>query len=109
MAKRTRPTSAPLTFDLPESLVAKIDALRRDRGLKTVSEVVRLAVEEFDFTRCEFTTDPYRQISVRVGTAQRGLLKRVARQKHASVGEVLRRAVEALPLSSGSAKKKAAR
>jgi len=75
MAKRSRPTSAPLTFDLPESLVAEIDALRRDRGLKTVSEVVRLAVEEFDFTRCEFATDPFRQISVRVGSAQRGLLK----------------------------------
>jgi Arc/MetJ-type ribon-helix-helix transcriptional regulator len=109
MAKRSRASSAPLTFDLPESLVAKIDEVRRERGLKTVSEVVRSAVDEFDFTQCEFATDPYRQISVRIGTTQRGLLKRVARQKHASVGEVLRRAVEALPLKSSSAKKSAAR
>lgn len=109
MAKSSRAPSAPLTFDLPESLVEKIEVLRRERDLKSVSEVVRLAVDEFDFTRCEFATDPFRQISVRIGTAQRGLLKRVARQKHASVGEVLRRAVEALPVKAAGAKKSSAR
>ena len=107
MATRSRSNSSPLTFDLPDSLIAKIESLRRQRNLKSVSEVVRLAVDEFDFTSCEFTTDPFRQISVRVDDAQRGVLKRVARQKRASIGEVVRRAIEALPIKApASAKKK---
>lgn len=110
MASRSRPVSAPLTFDLPESLIAKMEAIRSSHGLKTVSELVRHAIAEFDFASCEFATDPYRQISVRVGSAQRSLLKRIARQKHASVGEVLRQAIDALPVQpSGASKKKAAR
>ena len=106
MASRTRPVSAPLTFDLPESLIAKMETTRAGLGLKTVSELVRHAVTEFDFASCDFATDPYRQISVRVGTAQRALLKRIARQKHASVGEVLRQAIDALPAPAARAKKK---
>lgn len=109
MASRSRPVSAPLTFDLPESLIAKMEAVRDSHGLKTVSELVRHAIAEFDFASCDFATDPYRQISVRVGTAQRSLLKRIARQKHASVGEVLRQAIDALPVKQAVAKKKAAR
>ena len=100
MATRSRSNSSPLTFDLPDSLITKIESLRRQRNLKSVSEVVRLAVDEFDFTTCEFSTDPFRQISVRVADAQRGLLKRVARQKRASIGEVVRRAIEALPIKA---------
>jgi Arc/MetJ-type ribon-helix-helix transcriptional regulator len=111
MASRSTSNSSPLTFDLPDSLLVKIESLRRQRNLKSVSEVVRLAVDEFDFTSCEFTTDPFRQISVRVADAQRGVLKRVARQKRASVGEVVRRAIEALPIKPTAAvkKKRAAR
>lgn len=109
MASRSRSVSAPLTFDLPESLIAKMEAARSRHGLKTVSELVRHAIAEFDFASCEFTTDPYRQISVRVGASQRSLLKRIARQKRASVGEVLRQAIDALPLNPPGAKKKAAR
>jgi Arc/MetJ-type ribon-helix-helix transcriptional regulator len=109
MASHSHPVSAPLTFDLPESLIAKMETARASHGFKTVSELVRHAIAEFDFASCDFVTDPYRQISVRVGTAQRTLLKRIARQKHASVGEVLRQAIDALPVKQAGAKKKAAR
>ena len=51
MASRT--ASAPLTFDLPISLLDQIEICRRRNGLKTASEVVRLALEEFDFERCD--------------------------------------------------------
>jgi len=81
----TRSASAPLTFDLPTSLIAKIDSGRRKYGLKTASEA------------CKPARDPHRQLSVRLGANQRAMLKRYAKKKNASVGELLRFALEALP------------
>ena len=98
----TRTASAPLTFDLPISLIAKIEASRRKYGLKTASEVVRLAIDEFNFEDCRPARDPHRQVSVRLGASQRAMLKRFAKKKNASVGELLRFALEGLPRKSRS-------
>jgi Arc/MetJ-type ribon-helix-helix transcriptional regulator len=97
MASRSKKNSAPLTFDLPLTLIAKIKSLRNGHGLQTASEVVRLAMDRFDFDRCQPTTEPHRQISVRITTQQRAMLKRYAKKKDSSVGELLRLALEALP------------
>jgi len=97
MASRSTKKSSPLTFDLPLALIAKIDALRKSRALGTASQVVRLAIEQFDFDGCSPRHEPHRQISVRVAASQRAMLKRYARSKDASVGELLRLALEALP------------
>lgn len=97
MAKSSRKPSAPLTFDLPESLIARIESCRRAHGLKTASEVVRAAISGYDFEACKPARDPHRQISVRITPGQRAMLKRYSRQKDASVGELLRFALEALP------------
>ena len=97
MARNSRKAAAPLTFDLPVSLIAKIGVCRRGHALKTASEVVRLAIDTFDFESCEPSRDPHRQISVRVTNDQRAMLKRHARKKDASVGELLRFALESLP------------
>jgi|SRR5580692_4897328 hypothetical protein len=96
MATRSH-ASAPLTFDLPLSLIGKIQACRRGHGLKTASEVIRLALERYDFEDYKPTRDPHRQISVRIGARQRAALRRYARSKDASVGELIRLAVEDLP------------
>jgi hypothetical protein len=107
MAKKSRKASAPLTFDLPVSLIAKIEACRRGHAFGTASEVVRLAIGTFDFESCVPVRDPHKQISVRVTADQRATLKRYARQKDASVGELLRHALESLPVKPAkSAKKK---
>jgi hypothetical protein len=90
--------SAPLTFDLPVSLIAKIGACRRGHKLKNASEVVRMAVANFDFESCSPVRDPHRQISVRVSNSTRAMLRRYARLKDASIGELLRYALEALPV-----------
>lgn len=100
MASNSRKASAPLTFDLPVSLIAKISACRRGHGLKTASEVVRFAIQTFDFEGCQPTRDPHRQISVRVTSNQRAMLKRYAKAKDASIGEMLRLALESLPLKA---------
>jgi Arc/MetJ-type ribon-helix-helix transcriptional regulator len=105
MAKSTRKASAPLTFDLPESLIARIETVRRGHGFKTASEVVRTAIEGYDFEGAEPSRDPHRQISVRITTDQRSMLKRYARTKDASVGELLRLAIEAMPPKGGKKKK----
>ena len=44
MPTRKSSASAPLTFDLPLSLISKIEAYRKTRGMKTSSEVIRLAL-----------------------------------------------------------------
>ena len=96
MSTRSRPGSAPLTFDLPISLIEKIELARRSRGLKTASEVIRFALEQYDFESCKPVHDPHRQISVRIAPRQRATLKRYARAKRVSVGELLRFALEDL-------------
>lgn len=105
MARNSRKASAPLTFDLPISLIAKISACRRGHGLKTASEVVRFAIKTFDFESCEPTRDPHKQISVRVSADQRAMLRRYAKSKDASIGELLRLALEDLPLKAAKKKK----
>jgi hypothetical protein len=105
MPRSSRKGSAPLTFDLPVSLIARIGACRKGHGFATASEVVRLAIASFDFEGCKPARDPHTQISVRVTGAQRAMLKRYARQKDASVGELLRFALEALPLKAAKRKK----
>lgn len=97
MASRSRPASAPLTFDLPLSLIDKIEVCRRGHGFETASEVIRYALDRVDFDAYRPSHDPHRQISVRVGLKQRVALKRFAKQKKASVGELLRLALESLP------------
>ena len=108
----SRSVSAPLTFDLPVSLLGKIESSRKNHGLSTASEVVRRAIEEFDFEGCEPARDPHRQVSVRLGSAQRAMLKRFAKKKDASVGELVRFALEAFAEKAPkgvAAKKKAKR
>jgi hypothetical protein len=104
MANRNNKSSAPLTFDLPLALIAKIKSLRSGHGLQSASEVVRLAMERFDFDRCQPVTVPHRQISVRITTNQRTMLKRYAKKKDTSVGELLRLALEELPAKAGKKK-----
>jgi Arc/MetJ-type ribon-helix-helix transcriptional regulator len=100
MASRSSKGSAPLTFDLPGSLIEKIQALRKGRALKTASEVVRLAIEQFDFSACAPEREDRQQISVRVTNSQRAMLKRYAKGKDSSVGELIRLALDDLPIKA---------
>lgn len=99
--------ASPLTFDLPASLIGKIARTRKAHGLASASEVVRLALANFNLGSFQPDRDPHTQISVRIGATERAALKRVARQKNASIGELIRAALEQLP--ERPAKGKAAR
>src|SRR4051812_28080065 len=104
MAKKSTPTPAPLTFDLPVPLISKIETHRKKLGLKSTSEVVRLAIAEFNLDRYESDVSEHRQISVRLPGPTKAALVKAAKKKRVSVGELLRVAIEALP-AKGAAKK----
>lgn len=99
MPPRANSSPAPVTFDLSLDLLAKIESCRKRLQVGTVSEVVRAALDRFDFAGCQPDVTPHRQISVRLTGEQRKTLKRFARLKGVSVGELLRLAVEDLPVT----------
>lgn len=106
MAKKSAPTPAPLTFDLPVSLIAKIESHRKRLGLKSTSEVVRLAIGEFNLDRYESDSSEHRQISVRLPGPTKNALVKAAKKKRVSVGELLRVAIETLPAKAAAKKAK---
>lgn len=89
--------SAPLTFDLPVSLIAKIEAIRSDHELDSASEAIRMALAKFDLDGFTSDVEEHTQISVRVDAATRKGLKRAAKTKDVSVGAIVRAALEAVP------------
>lgn len=105
MAVKLAPNWAPLTFDLTQPQVAKIESTRRTLSLSTASEVVRLAISQFDFASYEAKRPPHRQISVRLSPELREKLRRYAQKKNVSIGELLRVALEGLIAGKPKAKK----
>ena len=100
MAKKSAPTPAPLTFDLPLTLIAKIETHRKKLGLKSTSEVVRLAIKEFNVEHYESDASEHRQISVRLPAQTKTSLVKAAKKKHVSVGELLRVAIDSLSVKA---------
>ncbi len=97
MAKKSVPAPAPLTFELPLSLLDKMESHRKRLGLGSISEVVRHALAEFDLARYESEAEEKRQISVRIPAQTKTSLMKSAKRQKASVGELVRAAVESLP------------
>jgi len=95
----------PLTFELPRSLVDRIHSCRGRLGLKSVSAVVRCALEGFNFAVFRAPRREQCQISVRLSPAQKQMLSHYARRKNVSAGVLLRSALEALaPRTAGGGK-----
>ena len=90
-------SAAPLTFDLPVSLIAKITRAKRGHALGSASEVVRLALAQFDLASFQPAREPHVQISVRIAGKQRAALRGAAKRMDASVGELIRAALERFP------------
>jgi len=99
--------SSPLTFDLKEELLAKIEAARDNLDLATNSEVIRHAIEQFDFASYAAPVKAHRQISVRLRMDSKQRLVKLAKKHDVSVGELLRTAIDALPVKAKKAAKKA--
>ena len=97
MAKKSAPAPSPLTFDLPLSLLAKLESQRKRMGLTSTSEVVRHAISEFDLAKFVASSEERRQISVRLDAGAKASLVKTAKRQKSSIGEIVRAAVESLP------------
>ncbi len=95
MATKKHTPIAPLTFDLPLSLIEKIAARQKKSGLRSASEVVREAVAHFDIDHCASEIEPHRQISVRLPADMKASLVKAAKKKKISIGALLRIAIDA--------------
>lgn len=76
----------------------------REGRVKSVSELIRAALEKYDFANVVVMHPVQLQISVRLPVEIRRNLRQISRAKHTSVGQLVRAAVEAyLPqLESGA-------
>jgi hypothetical protein len=63
----------------------------------SASKVVWLALEQFDLGAFEPARDPHRRISVRIAGKQWAALRHAAKRTDASIGELIRAALEQLP------------
>ncbi len=88
--------AAPLTFEIDLDSFARLSGLAARTGSGNLSQVIRRALEDYDFSRFEPKTSDHRQISVRIDPALREKIAETARIHDASFGEVLRAALDAL-------------
>ncbi len=91
-----KPYSSPLTFELSEVLLSKLDSYAKAGNL-FFSDVVRFAIGQADYKKHTFRKTPLRQLSVRLSEPVRTELIEVSNQTGASLGELLRVAIEDLP------------
>jgi hypothetical protein len=96
--------SRPFPLQLEVELLDRISEPVREGRAKSVSGIIRTALERYDFANIIVLKPSQLQISVRLPAAIRQNLRRISRAKHTSVGQLVRAAVEAyLPqLESGA-------
>lgn len=97
MSKDSERESSPLTFDLKDDLLGKLEAVQRRHHASSKSEIIRFAISAFDYSTFKPATQGHRQISVRLPQKQKATLLKLSRQKGVSVGELLRVALDRLP------------
>ncbi len=90
-AKATRPFPIQMEVEFIDRLSEPV----RDGKAKSVSDIIRAALERYDFTDVLVLHPAQVQISVRLPVEIRRQLKKTARAKHTSVGHLVRAAVEA--------------
>lgn len=83
----------PVTMEV-EFLDRLSEPVREGRA-KSVSAIIRSALEQYDFSNMVVMHPSQLQISVRLPSEIRKNLKKVSRTKHTSVGQLVRAAVEA--------------
>lgn len=89
--------TTPLTFDLQEDLLKKLKSLQRRSGARSISQVIRYAVNRLRLSDIPGGETAHRQISVRLSDDLRERLTGISKRKQVSLGEILRVALDALP------------
>lgn len=86
--------SRPFAIQLEVEFLDRLSEPVRDGRAKSVSAIIRAALEQFNFDNLVVVRPAQLTISVRLPTAIRASLRRTAREKHTSVGQLVRTAVE---------------
>lgn len=94
----------PFPIQLEVEFLDRLSEPVRDGRAKSVSDIIRTALERFDFSNIVVLRTAQVAVSVRLSPEIRRNLKQLSRAKHTSVGQLVRTAVESyLPqLESGA-------
>ncbi len=85
----------PFAIQLEVEFLDRLSEPVRDGRAKSVSEIIRTALERFDLANVVVVRPSQLAISVRLPGEIRRNLKKIARAKHTSVGQLVRAAVDA--------------
>jgi predicted DNA-binding protein len=87
--------SRPFPIQMEVEFLDRLSEPVRDGKAKSVSDIIRAALERYDFSDVLVMHPAQLQVSVRLTPELRRTLKKTARSKHTSVGHLVRAAVEA--------------
>ncbi len=85
----------PFPIQMEVEFLDRLSEPVRDGKAKSVSEIIRTALERYDFSDVLVMHPAQLLVSVRLSAEIRKQLKKTARSKHTSVGHLVRAAVEA--------------
>lgn len=87
--------SQPFPILLEVEFLDRLSEPVRDGKVNSVSDIIRVALERYDFANVVVMHPAQVQISVRLPGEIRKNLKKISRAKHTSIGHLVRAAVEA--------------
>ncbi|HEX7632440.1 MAG TPA: hypothetical protein VF388_09920 [Lacunisphaera sp.] len=87
--------SRPFPIQMEVEFLDRLSEPVRDGKAKSVSDIIRTALERYDFSDVVVMHPAQLLVSVRLPAEIRKQLKKTARSKHTSVGHLVRAAVEA--------------
>jgi predicted DNA-binding protein len=85
----------PFPIQVEVEFLDRLSEPVREGRAKSVSEIIRTALERYDFSNIVVMHPAQVAISVRLAPEIRRSLKQISRAKHTSVGQLVRAAVEA--------------
>lgn len=85
----------PFPFTMEVEFLDRLSEPVREGRAKSVSDIIRTALEQYDLANVVVMHPLQVQISVRLPDEIRRNLRKVARSKHTSIGQLVRAAVEA--------------
>ncbi|HEY4247339.1 MAG TPA: hypothetical protein VGM64_10815 [Lacunisphaera sp.] len=86
--------SRPFPISIEVEFLDRLSEPVRDGRAKSVSAILRTALEQYDFSNMVVVRSSQLQISVRLPVEIRKNLKKISRAKHTSIGQLVRAAVE---------------
>jgi len=88
-------SAKPFPIQIEVEFLDRLSEPVREGRVKSVSELIRTALEKYDFANVVVMHPSQLQISVRLPAEIRRNLRQISRAKHTSVGQLVRAAVEA--------------